>query len=228
MKTRYRERSVLLSNIGTRAIRDLVDAIRRGEIKPITRMGWGEDLKRAAGKAKLDVTGIVPKMTRKTWVSWLMVTYPEDGLRVAHSLGHDIRTMQEHYLSLPFSKVEQEQIRPYVVGWGGKELRIVPGGVYIFKVGDYPHIYKIGATTNLEQRMKKHCWFTRENIDLIYSKYFEDVFPVEQDIHKYLGWKNAYENPWWGWEHYTLPNELLETVIERIESYIDVQSEEIK
>ncbi len=84
-------------------------------------MGWGEDLKRAARKANLPhQEGIVPKMTRKTWVSWLMVTYPEDGLRVAASLGHDLRTMQEHYLSLPFSKVEQEAIRAYVVGWGGR------------------------------------------------------------------------------------------------------------
>lgn len=120
VSTRYKERTVLLSNIGNRAIRDLVDAVRRGEIKPITRMAWGDDLKRAADKAKLDPQGIVPKMTRKTWVSWLMVIYPEDGLRVAHSLGHDIRTMQEHYLSLPFSKTEIDQIRPYVVGWGGR------------------------------------------------------------------------------------------------------------
>lgn len=118
-QTRYKERSVMLSNMGTRAIRDLVDAIRRGEIKQISRMGWGEDIKRAALKAKLEPKGIVPKMTRKTWVSWLMVTYPEDGLRVAASLGHDLRTMQEHYLSLPFSKSEMEQIRPYVIGWGG-------------------------------------------------------------------------------------------------------------
>lgn len=118
--TRYKERDVLLSNIGTRAIRDLVDACRRGEIKSITRMGWGEDLKRAALKAKLEPKGIVPKLTRKTWVSWLMVTYPEDGLRIAASLGHDIRTMQEHYLSMPFSKTEQEQIKAYVVGWGGR------------------------------------------------------------------------------------------------------------
>lgn len=118
--TRFKERDVLLSNIGTRAIRDLVGEVRMGKIKPITRMAWGDDLKRAAEKAKIEPKGIVPKMTRKTWVSWLMVIYPEDGLRVAHSLGHDIRTMQDHYLSLPFSKSEIEQIRPYVVGWGGR------------------------------------------------------------------------------------------------------------
>lgn len=120
VRTRYKERSVMLSNIGNRAIRDLVSAIQDERIKRISRMGWGEDLKRAARKANIDPAGIVPKMCRKTWVSWLMVTYPEDGLRIAASLGHDIRTMQEHYLSLPFSNVEREQIRPYVIGWGGR------------------------------------------------------------------------------------------------------------
>jgi integrase len=120
-KSRYQERTVLLSHMGVRAIRDLVDYIRREPVTSISREGWGQDLKRAARKANLDsLIGIVPKMTRKTWVSWLMVTYPEDGLRIASSLGHDIRTMQEHYLSLPFSRPEMDEIRPYVVGWGGR------------------------------------------------------------------------------------------------------------
>jgi integrase len=120
-KTRYKERDVLLSHVGTRAIRDLVAAIRRGEIERITRMGWSENLKRAARKAGLKYQeGIMPKMCRKTWVSWLMVSYPEDGLRIAASLGHDIRTMQEHYLNLPFSEIEKAAIKPLVIGWGGR------------------------------------------------------------------------------------------------------------
>jgi len=120
VQTRYKERTVLLSNIGVRAIRDLVDLANREKLSKISRMGWGQNLKRAALKAKLEPRGIVPKMARKTWVSWLMVTYPEDGLRVAASLGHDLRTMQEHYLSLPVTAMEREQIRPSVVGWGGR------------------------------------------------------------------------------------------------------------
>lgn len=39
VKTRYKERSVMLSNIGNRAIRDLVSAIQDGRIKRISRMG---------------------------------------------------------------------------------------------------------------------------------------------------------------------------------------------
>jgi integrase len=118
-RTRFKERNVLLSHVGTRAIRDLVDAIKRGEVEHISRMGWGEDLKRAARKAGLKTqAGITPKMTRKTWVSWLMAVFSYDGLRISSSLGHDVRTMQEHYLSLPFSTYEIEQIKPLVTGWG--------------------------------------------------------------------------------------------------------------
>lgn len=120
VKAKQRERLVMLSNIGTRAITDLVSAIRRKEIEHITQAGWRQNLIRAATKANLDLRGITPKMLRKTWVSWLMAAYPEDGLRVASSAGHDIRTMQVHYLSLPFSQVERERIRFYVIGWGGR------------------------------------------------------------------------------------------------------------
>ena len=110
----------MLSNIGTRAITDLVSAIKRKEIEQITQASWRQDLVRAAIKSNMDLKGITPKMLRKTWVSWLMAIYPEDGLRIASSAGHDIRTMQNHYLSLPFSNVERERIRFYVHGWGGR------------------------------------------------------------------------------------------------------------
>jgi len=120
IKAKQRERLVMLSNIGTRAMMDLVSAIKRKEIEHITPAGWRQNVTRAAAKAGLDPKGITPKMLRKTWVSWLMAAYPEDGLRVASSAGHDIRTMQVHYLSLPFSNVERERIRFYVIGRGGR------------------------------------------------------------------------------------------------------------
>ena len=120
VKTKQRERSVMLSNIGTRAIMDLTSAIKRKEIEHISSAGWRQNLTRAAIKAGLDLRGITPKMLRKTWVSWLMAIYPEDGIRIASSAGHDIRTMQTHYLSMPFSNSERERIKFYVSGWGGR------------------------------------------------------------------------------------------------------------
>jgi len=116
---KQKERTVLLSNIGTRAIRDLVSAIARGEIKVISKVGWNQDLKRAAGKAGVNSRGVMAKMARKTWVSWLMAVFPSDGLRIYSSSGLNISIMQRHYLSLPFSNEEREQIKMYVTGWGG-------------------------------------------------------------------------------------------------------------
>jgi len=130
VKAKQKERLVALSFIGTSKVRDLVAAIMRGVIKPITKQGWGQNLKRAAKKAGLDFqvkdvkTGkmkdtVSPKMLRKTWISWLMLWYPQDGLRIASSSGHDTGTLIRHYMSLPFSPQEKEQVKAYVIGWGG-------------------------------------------------------------------------------------------------------------
>jgi integrase len=117
VKARLRARPVLLSTFGNRSIRDLVDSVKRDKVNFSSRQSWRNNLTRAANKAGIDPTGIVPKMTRKTWVSWLMATYPEDAMRISFSMGHDLRTMQEHYLNMPFSKQEIEEIKPYVQGW---------------------------------------------------------------------------------------------------------------
>lgn len=122
VKAKQKERMVLLSHVGARAVRDLVDAIKRGDMEGVTRSraGWSQNLTRAALKAEIEnMRGITPKMTRKTWVSWLMQIYPNDGLRIAASMGHDTQTLINHYLGLPFTAQEREQIKPLVAGWGG-------------------------------------------------------------------------------------------------------------
>ena len=119
VKAKQKERMVLLSNVGVRAIKDLVSAIKRGEVEPISVAGWRQNLVRAATKANIPLRGLTPKMARKTWVSWLMAVYPTDGLRIAASMGHDTGTLIRHYLNLPFAQHEREQIRMYVSGWGG-------------------------------------------------------------------------------------------------------------
>lgn len=118
VKARMKERHILLSTFGNRIIWDLLDSNRRGQIYYSARQSWRVNLTRAAEKAGIDPTGIVPKCTRKTIVSWLVASYPEDAMRISFSMGHDVRTMQEHYLNMPFSRQEIENIKPYVQGWG--------------------------------------------------------------------------------------------------------------
>jgi integrase len=122
VKARVRARPILLSSFGNRAMRDLIDNVRRAKVHFASRQSWRNNLSRAAEKAGLEPEGIVPKMTRKTWVSWLMASYPQCAMQISFSMGHDLRTMQEHYLNLPFSKKEIEEIRPYVQGWGNFDL----------------------------------------------------------------------------------------------------------
>ena len=123
-KTKFRERDVLLSDMGVRAIEDLSYAITKDGLGSFSRQAWGQDLKRAARKAELPIIGIIPKMTRKTCVSWLVsaLSMSERGntsLLIAASMGHDIQTMMQHYLSISFSPQERADIETFTRGWGG-------------------------------------------------------------------------------------------------------------
>jgi len=122
-EAKQKERKVLLSALGTRICKELLDAVRRGEIKHISRRGWSDDLMRAAKRAGIkDTTGLTPKMARKTYISWLMAVMPEDGLRISSSSGHDTQTMIAHYLSTPFTDDERKEIKMHVQGWGGRSI----------------------------------------------------------------------------------------------------------
>lgn len=123
-KTKFRERDVLLSDMGVRAIEDLSYAITKDGLESFTREAWRQDLKRAAIKADIPVVGIVPKMSRKTCVSWLVSAFSKSdrgniSLLIAASMGHDLQTMMQHYLSIPFSLQERQDIETFTRGWGG-------------------------------------------------------------------------------------------------------------
>lgn len=123
-KTKFKERDVLLSDMGVRAIEDLVYAIERDNFRSFSRQAWGQDLKRAALNAKIPLDGITPKMTRKTAVSWLVSAFSQSdrgniSLLIAASMGHDLQTMMQHYLSIPFAAQERQEIKTYTSGWGG-------------------------------------------------------------------------------------------------------------
>lgn len=123
-KTKFKERDVLLSDMGVRAIEDLAYAISRDNFRPFSRQAWGQDLKRAALNAGIPLDGITPKMTRKTCVSWLVSAFSKSdrgniSLLIAASMGHDLPTMMTHYLSIPFAAQERQEIETFTRGWGG-------------------------------------------------------------------------------------------------------------
>jgi len=82
-----------------------------------TRATWNENLKRWAKKVDLDVTGICPKTTRKTWESWLTFLYPEKLMQITLSQGHTTMTSLGHYQQMPFIDEDKPLMEEYTRGW---------------------------------------------------------------------------------------------------------------
>lgn len=115
VKAKQKERDVFLSTWGLQVIERLFDH----KIKKITRISWREDLLRGAQKANLSIDGITPKMTRKSWESWLVASYPSMTIQIALSQGHSDLTALKHYLNISFSASEKEEMKKYVSGFCG-------------------------------------------------------------------------------------------------------------
>lgn len=84
---------------------------------------WQQALRRAGVRAVENGTlsstkGVVPKMTRKTGISRLLITHPTREGSVAISSGHDVATMLKHYTGLGYPSHETELMQIYTARWG--------------------------------------------------------------------------------------------------------------
>ena len=70
-------------------------------------------------KAGLGDKGLSVKTFRKTWESWLVVSYSHALPLIAMSQGHTLITAMNHYLNLPFTKEDVEEIKIRTAGWSG-------------------------------------------------------------------------------------------------------------
>jgi len=112
-KVKEKFRYVRLNNQGLRA----VDYFMRHE-KPLpSYVTWNENLNRWSKKAHLDPKGISVKTTRKTWESWLVTMYPMQITQIFLSMGHESTTALKHYLQLPFTEQDKEDMKYYTDGW---------------------------------------------------------------------------------------------------------------
>jgi len=126
-RAKQAERTVLLSNAGVQAVETLLSYRRQNpdDLRPVSRQSWSETLLRAAMKAVAEgrlasIDGIAPKMTRKTWSSWLLTTHSHREGSISLSMGHDVRTMLRHYAGLGWPPQAIQEIRQYTAGWGGE------------------------------------------------------------------------------------------------------------
>jgi integrase len=78
---------------------------------------WNKELKRWAQKQDLDPVGISARTLRKTYESWLIMSYPEASNLIFLSQGHTTLTSLQHYINLPFTEEEKKEMRRWVEGW---------------------------------------------------------------------------------------------------------------
>jgi integrase len=70
------------------------------------------------GMERRNVWGLSVKTFRKSWESWLTVTYEDRLPLISLSQGHETETAMRHYWALPFTADEKQDIRVMVEGWG--------------------------------------------------------------------------------------------------------------
>ena len=114
-KRKFKDRYVYLSNMGMYAVQLFLSLKER--LPSI--QAWDENLRRWAEKSGLNPEGISAKTCRKTWESWLVVSYPDKIPLICMNQGHSELTAMAHYQQLPFTKEEKEEIKARTSGWMG-------------------------------------------------------------------------------------------------------------
>jgi integrase len=113
-RAKQKDRTVLLSKKGIAAVKLFFE---QSVTFPSYQAMEGA-FKRAAKEAGFDTRFVHAKALRKTWVSWLMMSFPGQESRISLSMGHDRETMQYHYLVDGFRKEDRPDIKEETAGWG--------------------------------------------------------------------------------------------------------------
>jgi len=112
-KRKQKERWIRLNPRG----KEIIEAFLKLD-KPLPSwQAWGANLRRWAEKAGIGTEGVSPKMTRKTWESWLVFYYPSHLTHIILSQGHTLATSIQHYLNMPFTEEDKKQMAEFVGGW---------------------------------------------------------------------------------------------------------------
>ena len=86
------------------------------------RVAFDQMLKRKGLKAietspGFNPTKISAKSMRKTYTSWLRAYYPHMSDYIFLSMGHSSRTELRHYLGIPFTDRDKQEMKEWVEGW---------------------------------------------------------------------------------------------------------------
>ena len=112
-KRKQRERWIRLNPLGREVIKSFLSL---DENLP-TKQAYNQNLKRWALQAGFNSAGLSAKTTRKTWESWLVFYYPDKLANIVLSQGHTALTSIQHYLNMPFTNEDKEEMKEFVEGW---------------------------------------------------------------------------------------------------------------
>ncbi len=116
-KRKMRDRYVYLSSQGVIHVENFNRYVKRlpsREFLNTMLRFWGNK----AGLGNISV-----KTFRKTWESYLVVSYPNLIPLIVMSQGHTEMVSMRHYLNLPFTKEDVEEIKIRTAGWGGARFQ---------------------------------------------------------------------------------------------------------
>lgn len=115
-KTSKKDRTIRLTADGCKAL----ELVFGCQIEFRERGAMRKALKRAAEKAGLGTKGITPKMFRKMLASWLVEIRKDigiDAIEITANMGHDEKTLRDHYLGIGFSNQEHSEMLDFLRGW---------------------------------------------------------------------------------------------------------------
>jgi len=110
------DRTIRLTEEGCKAVSVFL------QVRPPVRDSdaFGKALRRYALKAGIGIKGISAKIFRKWLISWLVECKQDlniDALDITANMGHDLKTLQKHYLGIGFSEDDHIAMVRFLRGW---------------------------------------------------------------------------------------------------------------
>ena len=118
-KSAKKDRTIRLTAGGCKAL----DALFGAKVDYRDRDATRKALRRAATAAGFGPKGIMPKMFRKMLASWLVEGRKElgiDSLDITANMGHEEKTLRDHYLGIGFDKKDHDDMVEFLKGWKGE------------------------------------------------------------------------------------------------------------
>lgn len=117
----HTSRRIPLTKEGCNEMRELFDHYNTKGLSIPPRQSFQPALKLAARKANLPDgdKGIMPKMYRKTFLSWLCEVYGNEKLlKIAKSAGHTTEVLEKNYVGIFTVKRDIDDMKNILKGWG--------------------------------------------------------------------------------------------------------------